>query len=87
MMKRRNFAATAPAEEAEATTASPAGAPELPKDGSSLGAIVSGWVATNGAPEGLANALRATRACASCSRSRRSRRSTTASTPASCRTL
>ena len=31
MMKRRNFAATAPAEEAEATTASPAGAPELPK--------------------------------------------------------
>ena len=25
-------------------------------------AIVSGWVATNGAPEGLANALRATRA-------------------------
>ena len=62
MMKRRNFAATAPAEEAEATTASPAGAPELPKDVASLGAIVSGWVATNGAPEGLANALRATRA-------------------------
>ena len=62
MMKRRNFAATAPAEEAEATTASPAGAPELPKDVASLGAILSGWVATNGAPEGLANALRATRA-------------------------